>query len=520
MEEILKNIADEINFIKEQQNKLDILTQNSKEVFDEFKNLQQEQSTFVDKESGFYKDLQEKVDEKEKEFRQVDIERMNKDREINKLILEKKKSIIESLEEKKKYIDDNRNVNISEKLEEAKELEIRKKELEAVIERDRKNGLPDNDKIQEFRKKRIDDLNLKLEEINSFDKLLSGQAPKEKFMEIESLIKMVEDNFDKNGLDKILGYKGISQEKLDKQEQEIEEDKAEQEIEEDKTEKQEDKTIKENEEFDKSKNKRNERNINDPRTIETPKNVITRKNRRDVQKTKITLKVDKNKLDINDDGDLFYKEAKKYGKKSRKELDKNNVFLGNKKGMKNLDYALLYAIKEVNSDLVQDYLNVIKGRAFGAKNYEESIKRLKDSLDIEYIFDEKRNQFSGLKEKRVARNAKKIGIASLEGISEKSIFDTIKEKISKIKDIKLLNGKKDTKALASGENTRAKQQKQKTIDLINKDREAEGVRSRVKVENKDNIIEKNAQKQQKAVQEQLGKEVSQIIQDDNKNKSR
>ena len=282
-----------------------------------------------------------------------------------------------------------------------------------------------------------------------------------------------------------------------------------------------DKVLKENEESKKTRNQEKQinNNYNGTTTI-TPKNVVVGNSERNTKKTKITIKVDKNKLDINNDGDLFYKEARNYGKKSRRELDKNNLFYGDKKSIKNLDYALLYAIKEVNSDLVQDYLNVIKGESVGEKRYEESKKRLTDALDIEYKFDEKRSLFKDLKEKRAARNAKKIGIASLEGISEKGIFDKIKEKVSKFKDIKLLNTKKDTKALTSGVNTRAQEQKQKTIGLINQDRKEYGIRDSIKVDNKDNRIEENAQKQQKETQEQLGREVSQIIQEDNESKSR
>ena len=282
-----------------------------------------------------------------------------------------------------------------------------------------------------------------------------------------------------------------------------------------------DKVLKENEENKKTRNQENQINNNyNGTTTVTPKNVVVGNSERNTKKTKITIKVDKNKLDINNDGDLFYKEARNYGKKSRRELDKNNLFYGDKKSIKNLDYALLYAIKEVNSDLVQDYLNVIKGETVGEKRYEESKKRLTDALDIEYKFDEKRSLFKDLKEKRAARNAKKIGIASLEGISEKGIFDKIKEKVSKFKDIKLLNAKKDTKALTSGVNTRAQEQKQKTIGLINQDRKEYGIRDSIKVDNKDNRIEENAQKQQKETQEQLGREVSQIIQEDNESKSR
>ncbi len=507
MEEILKNIAGEINYIKEQQNKLDVLTQNSKEVQDELKKLQQEQSKIIDKESGFYIDLQKEVDEKEKEFRQVDIERMNKDRELNQLILEKKKSIIENLEEKKKDIDDNRNINISEKIEEAKKLKTRKEELEAIIERDKKNGIPDNDQIQEFRRKRIDDLNLRLEEINNFDKLLNGQTPKEKFMEIEALIKMVEDNFDKNGFDKILGYKETSQEKLDKEEQQ------ENEIEEDKAEKQEkenavkESVVKENAVKENVKNNnsntiiKQKTNFNKEQIHDSVETNLTQKDI--IKQNKIILNIDKNEININEKEKAFYKKESQNKKDIMERYGVNAYFINDNK-KKNIDYALVSILEKIGErqndnqgTLVKAYLNIIKGGNIWEHNLEESMKILRDSVDIEYKFDKDTGIFANWKEKRIARNAKKLGIASLDGISEKNVFDKIKEKVSKIKDIKLLNSKKDTKALTSGKNKTAQEQKEIAIRYINEDRELTGLRDKVKVDNKDNRIEHNALNKEK-----------------------
>ena len=86
----------------------------------------------------------------------------------------------------------------------------------------------------------------------------------------------------------------------------------------------------------------------------------------------------------------------------------------------------------------------------------------------------------------------------------------IKEGFSKIKNAKLLKGKEETKALESGERNTKQDAKDKTIALIQKDREELGLRDRVKVANEDNRIEKNAQEllgeSVREIREQEGKE--------------
>ena len=120
----------------------------------------------------------------------------------------------------------------------------------------------------------------------------------------------------------------------------------------------------------------------------------------------------------------------------------------------------------------------------------------------EKLKDKKDGKLLNGKEKRIARYAKKMGIASLEGISEKRIFEKIMDKLGRNKGRRLLKSKDKTKALGSG--SIAQENKKKTIDLINQDREQQGIRSAIKVDNKDNKIEK-------AAQEQIGKEVQDIM---------
>ena len=326
-------------------------------------------------------------------------------------------------------------------------------------------------------------------------------------------------------------FKNVLEEQLNKdwedaikENEEFDKRKAEEQLNEDW-----DAAIKENEEFD--RRKQNEIAWNkaikeyeelERKTNEQGENSVRRTyqqgsgNRGSVsnslEKVKITLMVDKNKVDIDEAGDLFYKEARNNGKKLRNELDKNNLFYKDKKGMKNIDYALLYAIKEVNSDLVQDYLNVIKGKAVGKDRYEESKKRLTEALDIEYKFDEGRGLFRGFKEKRVARNAKKLGIASLEGISEKSVLDKIKESFNKFKNINLLKGKEKQKALGDGKKTNAQIQKETAINLCEKD----GFRQGLKVDKDKLKREKNVN----SVEETLAKNVTEIMKEENNGEER
>ncbi len=230
MEEILEKLKNEINTIKNEQDKLEVLTENSEKLRQEEYELQQELNSIEDKESGFYKDLSEEITEKHDSFTVANNERMNKDREINQLISEKKETILNEVVAKKQYIDENRkadlgNVNLNE-------LKAEKEKLEKEIElndttKEQFMQMTDSEK-QAVRKAKENYLNNKhrLDEINptiELMDLLDGKTTKERYMELSDLEKMIEKDFNRDNLDKVL-------ENIDN-EQEIARKKAEEEAE-------------------------------------------------------------------------------------------------------------------------------------------------------------------------------------------------------------------------------------------------------------------------------------------------
>lgn len=522
MEEILKKIEEEVNFIKEEKKELEKLTVESKNAQDEKKKAEEEMATISNKESGFYKDLSEKVAQKDKTFREIDIKRMNKDREINKLVSERKELILKDLEAKKQYIDENRNANLQGvNLE---ELKSEKEKLEKEIKlndttREEFDKMSDSEK-QEVRKAKENYLNNKhrLDEITPTIELmetLDGKEPKDKFIEIEGLIKTIEDKFNKDDLDEVLKTIGDKTEKDIEQQNEEKED-----IEESKdTEKKSDEQQKNSEEKEEQEAESTQIYREEPVNIYNPNYKISEQKEQQgnqqikEEKNKIVLDISRNKIKVNGNENLFYKEEAKNKEDIIKQYGIGSYFLNDKKAKKNIDYALISTLEKIDDkdgSLVEAYLKVIRDGNTQNEEVKESIEKLNKAVDIEYKFSKENGILTNLREKRLARNAKKLGIASLDGISEKSLSDKIKDMFSKIKNAKLPKGKDKPKALASGENARAQEQKRKTIDLINKDREQLGIRSRVKVENKDNRIEKIAQETQKEAQEQIGKEVQDI----------
>ena len=107
MEEIMKKIKSGLAEIKKEQEELLKLEENSKKLQDEAKKIEEEKSQIKDTESGFYTDISKQYEEKYAEFRQADIKRMNKDKQINDMISIKKDEIVLEIKEKMKYIDEN-----------------------------------------------------------------------------------------------------------------------------------------------------------------------------------------------------------------------------------------------------------------------------------------------------------------------------------------------------------------------------------------------------------------------------
>lgn len=187
-------------------------------------------------------------------------------------------------------------------------------------------------------------------------------------------------------------------------------------------------------------------------------------------KTNIVLNVSKNKVSMNGQ-ELEGKYKLSNGEKINilENLEIDTMFEGKENRMKYIDYSLVSLLEQKSPKLVQNYLNIIKD---GSENQQEALKELKEQLDIKYKFEKGVGTLINFRAKKIARMAHRLGIAELEGIKEKSLFEII---ISKAKQIKLPAKKEKIEALASGKETK---QKQGLEDIV--------------VDNKDNRIEKKA----------------------------
>lgn len=338
--------------------------------------------------------------------------------------------------------------------------------------------------------------------------------------ELEGNIKTKEQNekiieeFDKkiNDFAKMYEIKEATEENLEDEEKEIIENQnqEENEINEEKVEKQDNRkeeVVKENTVYNKDEKVKKQ----DDRKEETVKKVNDFLNMRKVEdeKNKIILNIGKNEININGKEKAFYIKESKNKKDIIERYGINNYFINDKK-KKNIDYALISTLEKIGEKqndnqgtLVKAYLNIIKGGNIGEYSLEESMKMFKDTIDVEYKFDKDVGVLTNWKEKRIARNAKKLGIASLDGISEKSILDKIKEGFFKDKNIKLFKGREKTKALGDGQKTNAQIQKERVLDMCEK----ENFRQELKV-NKDML---KREKVNNSIEQNLAKDVKKIM---------
>lgn len=524
MKEIMKKIKDELLDIKEEQEKLSKLEENSKKLQDEAKKLEEERNQISDTESGFYKDISKQFEEKKKEFSQANIERMSEDRYINALIFSKKRAIVSEIEAKMKYIDENRNISLDGV--DTKKLKAEKIALEKEIKlnnttKEEFEKMSDSDK-QAVRKAKENYLNNKhrLDEINPTIKLadaLDGKEPKDRFIELEDFLKDVNDIFNRDNIGEIIEI--IQNEEYAKALEEAQIRKTEREEQERRN------SQMSKEEFARAYNpnykghsQNSEQGQNQIDEQEQSKNHVQGQNQENDIKYNMIIDINGNTINVNDNNKLFYKEELRNKDTIREKYGFGSYFINDKKNEKLVDYALISALEKIDDKegtLVKAYLNVIRDGKTQGDEVKSSIEKLNKAVDIEYKFDKEDGILLNWKEKRIARYAKKMGIASLDGISEKSVWDKISDKaqgiLSKIKNTKLLEGKKGQMALESGE--------EKTEGIQTSDKKAS--MQSLKIDNKDNRIEKAAQaketKEEIATQEQIGKDVEKIVEENNEN---
>ena len=164
----------------------------------------------------------------------------------------------------------------------------------------------------------------------------------------------------------------------------------------------------------------------------------------------ITIDVSNDKMKLGDAEIVSYKEQLKNKKAliADKDLNINKFFKNNKRKMKNIDYALLSKLKDINKNLALFYLDAISGGSVSQdKTKISGLEALNKLINIEYKFDKDEGILNNFKAKRIARYAHKIGLAEIDGISERSFYDKIKDGLS---GLKLSGFGKKPKELTSG----------------------------------------------------------------------
>ena len=230
MEEILKKLEENIKLIKDNQVELSDIEEKNDNVKSELEKLKAERATISDTESGFYKDLSDKISDKDSEFREINAKRMQKDSEIKEMISNKKEEIINELESKKKYIDDNRNVdlkgiNLVELKKEKEKIDRELKLNETTKEEFEKMSDSEKSEVRKAKenylknKKRLNEINPQIELMDTLD----GKEPKDRFIEIDNWKKNIEKDFNKDNIDTVLS--NIKQQQYEQRKKEIKEEK-------------------------------------------------------------------------------------------------------------------------------------------------------------------------------------------------------------------------------------------------------------------------------------------------------
>ncbi len=526
MEEIRKEIFEKLNQFIEQKKEIDELEEKMTNYKKEIENKQKEMET-VSKDSGFYKDLES--EKKEKEFKRSEIsnDKIIKEDKVKEEVKSFKKEVIGRLKDEQKLIDENRKEDLEkygdiDKLKEEKEKLEEELKLNDVTPEEFAKKTPEEQRKIRTAKEQFLNNKHRLDEITpiiNLTDLLDGKKPMEKYIEIGNMIDSVDKELNFENLEKYkenminADWEKAEEENKEFDSREKEENNNVDEKDDEKDNEEELNSKKEDKEKDNGNNtkKDEERQNSNTQSKNTQSKNRVENAKYASTKNDIIFLIDENKIDVNGKYRLNYKKETQKQKELMKKYNINKEdFSDNKKAIKNIDFALISIIEQTDKDLVKDYLSVISGKARKDRTLNESIEKLNETFNINYKFDNT-PIFKKLKEKRIARKAKELGIASLEGIKDKSFFDVIMGKIS---NSKLLSGKPKVERLNKGKETIAQKDKNKTIELIRKDRE-NGLNG-IKVENRDNRIEKNALRQEEQEKQQIGKDVQKIVEENNK----
>ena len=396
------------------------------EIRSDFKDQKKKIVDQIDKEvSGYVKTKQDR--ENAEKARDEEIENLEKEKlAYMKIALNSKKDIDNILSK----LNNGENVNTSRLSDARSEYEANAKKSVEI-----KHKIEDVKKVQfksiEENKEKFSDLvyfrsrilHMNMENIDDLDKdefvIKYGKEPE---------VRTMADLYDEKG-----NFVGTGKENEEEKPGQKPEEKPEQKPEQKPEEKPEQKPEVKPEQKPEVKLKQGQRKINNIKVGDT-----------------ITIDVSNDKMKLGDAEIVSYKEQLKNKKTlmADKDLNINKFFKNNKRKMKNIDYALLSKLKDINKNLALFYLDAISGGSVSQdKTKISGLEALNKLINIEYKFDKDEGILNNFKAKRIARYAHKIGLAEIDGISERSFYDKIKDGLS---GLKLSGFGKKPKELTSG----------------------------------------------------------------------
>lgn len=470
MSEIVKKIKKEIEAITEQTKELEKITEISETSRIELKELEEKRNEIKDSNSGFYQDIEKQIKEKNTEFMQKNIERMSKSNEVNSIVLEKKREILEEIEKQKDFIDQNREIKVEEY--NLDQLKSEKDKLEKQITLSKiMGGTEEYEKLSDSEKEEVKEAHgqvlnnqKRLKEIAPVIEILTfldGEQPKDKFIKLSSMSDMVEKEFKLDGLQDL-------NEKLNKFE-------TEKQIEKDPVEEEHTETIidkepeNENEEKDNSPELSNriieetEKEINNNSVI-SPKNISKMEEKQSKQQRAKTNDI--LQISYSAKSDIYILKNKSKNEiriENSDELEKiDKKILAQKLGKKeseliNIDTKIFSLLYNYDKARAVEYFEMMTtlGKSPNQRKEEMIEKNLKIDYNLKGLYDKikdtkyvnGRNVKSFTKEERneilkIANNAKINGIAEVTKGAKVSIREMFDKIISKTKSVKLLSSPK------------------------------------------------------------------------------
>ena len=459
------------------------------EIRSDFKDQKKKIVDQIDKEvSGYVKTKQDR--ENAEKARDEEIENLEKEKlAYMKIALNSKKDIDNILSK----LNNGENVNTSRLSDARSEYEANAKKSVEI-----KHKIEDVKKVQfksiEENKEKFSDLvyfrsrilHMNMENIDDLDKdefvIKYGKEPE---------VRTMADLYDEKG-----NFVGTGKENEEEKPGQKPEEKPEQKPEQKPEEKPEQKPEVKPEQKPEVKLKQEQRKINNIKVGDT-----------------ITIDVSNDKMKLGDAEIVSYKEQLKNKKTlmADKDLNINKFFKNNKRKMKNIDYALLSKLKDINKNLALFYLDAISGGSVSQdKTKISGLEALNKLINIEYKFDKDEGILNNFKAKRIARYAHKIGLAEIDGISERSFYDKIKDGLS---GLKLSGFGKKPKELTSGkEKTESKKPTiKKDSKNVKDDYKVDG-----KVVNQLNEVSKKTYAVEKETEDERIGDVKRILKEVNK----